>query len=52
MKDSDYAARVKAETLTCRHFNGVQHDCFTDNNDRAAAGLSKCGASLTRKRVR
>ncbi len=39
MKDSDRALRIKAETLTCRHFNGIQHDdCKAGVNYRALAG--------------
>lgn len=39
MKESDRALRIKAETLTCRHFNGVQRDCCVAGvNYRVLAG--------------
>lgn len=39
MNELDRALRIKAETLTCRHFNGMQHDCcLAGVNYRALAG--------------
>lgn len=36
---TDRELQIKAETLTCRHFNGVQHDtCLAGVNYRALAG--------------
>lgn len=38
------ALEVKAEMLTCRHFNGVQHDCcLAGVNYRALAGEPELG---------
>lgn len=43
-KKSDHDLRVKAETLTCRHFNGVQHDCcLAGVNYRVLAGEPRDG---------
>lgn len=43
-KESDRALRIKSETLTCRHFDGVQHDeCKAGVNYRALAGEPRDG---------
>ena len=43
-KGRDHALRVKSETLTCRHFNGVQHDCCEAGvNYRGLAGEPRDG---------
>ncbi len=46
MKDSDRVLRIKAETLTCRHFNGIQHDvCRSGVNYRVLAGEPMVGCA-------
>ncbi len=43
-KEQDRLLRIKAETLTCRHFNGVQHDCCAAGvNYRGLAGEPRDG---------
>lgn len=43
-KETDHELQVKAETMTCRHFNGVQHDCCKAGvNYRGLAGEPALG---------
>jgi hypothetical protein len=42
----DRILQIKAETLTCRHFNGIQHDCCAAGvNYRALAGEPMVGCA-------
>lgn len=44
LKENDRLLRIKAKTLTCRHFNGTQHDCCEAGvNYRGLAGEPSLG---------